>query len=144
MDHAEVVPDLAAPADLPGLIVTFATAFSDDAMIRWPMPEATPGMLQELFRVILVPYVEFGVLWKIGGCDGGAAWLPPGVGSAVLAWVFVRGAGDESRARPITVPFLIRVPDSNSRIGALAILSGEGQDTQFRRGKENGQTVLSN
>ena len=79
MDHAEVVPDLAGPADLPSLVVTFAAAFSDDAMIRWPMPEATPAMLQELFRVILAPYVEFGVLWKIGGCDGGAAWLPPGV-----------------------------------------------------------------
>ena len=48
-------------------------------MIRWPMPEATPAMLQELFRVILAPYVEFGVLWRIGGCDGGAAWMPPGV-----------------------------------------------------------------
>ena len=22
---------------------------------------------------------ESGVLWKIHGCDGGAAWLPPGV-----------------------------------------------------------------
>jgi hypothetical protein len=29
--------------------------------------------------VILAPYVEFGVLWKISGCDGGAAWLPPPV-----------------------------------------------------------------
>jgi GNAT superfamily N-acetyltransferase len=29
--------------------------------------------------VILAPYAESGVLWKIGGCDGGAAWLPPGV-----------------------------------------------------------------
>jgi GNAT superfamily N-acetyltransferase len=79
MDHAQAVPDLAGPADLPGLVVTFAAAFSDDAMIRWPMPEATPAMLQELWRVILAPYVESGVLWKIGGCDGGAAWLPPAV-----------------------------------------------------------------
>ena len=79
MDHAEVVPELAGPADLSSLVVTFAAAFSDDAMIRWPMPEATPAALRELFRVILAPYAEFGVLWKIGGCDGGAAWLPPGV-----------------------------------------------------------------
>jgi hypothetical protein len=43
------------------------------------MSEAVPAMLQELFRVILAPYVEFGVLWRIGGCDGGAAWLPPRV-----------------------------------------------------------------
>lgn len=48
-------------------------------MIRWPTPDATPAMLQELCRVILTPYREFGVLWKIHGCDGGAAWLPPGV-----------------------------------------------------------------
>jgi hypothetical protein len=79
MDDAEVVPELAVAADLPSLVVTCADAFSDDAMIRWPMPEATPAMLQELFRVILTPYVESGVLWKIGGCDGGAAWLPPDV-----------------------------------------------------------------
>jgi len=43
------------------------------------MPEATPAMVQELFRVILTPYVEFGVLWKIRGRDAGAAWLPPEV-----------------------------------------------------------------
>jgi GNAT superfamily N-acetyltransferase len=43
------------------------------------MPDATPAMLQELFRVILTPYVDVSVLWKIHGCDGGAAWLPPEV-----------------------------------------------------------------
>ena len=79
MDPAGVVPELAGPADLPGLALTFAAAFSDDPMIRWPMPEATPAMLQELFRAFLAPYVELGVLWKIGHCDGGAAWLPPEV-----------------------------------------------------------------
>jgi hypothetical protein len=79
MAHAEVVPELAVPADVPSLVVTCAAAFSDDAMIRWPMPEATPAMLRELFRVILEPYVEFGVLWKISGCDAVVAWLPPGV-----------------------------------------------------------------
>ena len=79
MDHAEAVPELAGPADLPRLTVTCAAAFSDDMMIRWPMPEASPAMLQELFRVILTPYVESGVLWKIGGGDGAAAWLPPEV-----------------------------------------------------------------
>jgi GNAT superfamily N-acetyltransferase len=79
MDDAEVVPDLAGPADLPSLVAAFAAAFREDVMIRWPMPEATPATLQELFRVILAPYVEFGVLWKIAGCDGGGAWRPPGV-----------------------------------------------------------------
>jgi GNAT superfamily N-acetyltransferase len=79
MDHAEVVPELAGPADLASLVVTFAAAFSDDAMIRWPMPDATPVQLRELFRLILEPYVDFGVLWKIDGCSGGAAWLTPEV-----------------------------------------------------------------
>ena len=71
--------DLAGPADLPGLVGTFAAAFSDDAMIRWPMPEAAPAALQELWHAILAPYVESGVLWKIDGCNGGAAWLPHAV-----------------------------------------------------------------
>jgi GNAT superfamily N-acetyltransferase len=79
MHDAGAAPEPAGSADLPGLVVTCAAAFSDDPMIRWPMPDATPAMLQELFRVILTPYLEFGVLWKIHGCDGGAAWLPPGV-----------------------------------------------------------------
>jgi GNAT superfamily N-acetyltransferase len=79
MGHAEVVLDLAEPADLPGLVVTFAEAFADDVMIRWPMPEATPAMFEELWRVILEPYAESGALWKTAGREGGAAWLPPQV-----------------------------------------------------------------
>jgi hypothetical protein len=35
MDSAQAVPDLAGPADLPGLVVTFAAAFSDDAGSLW-------------------------------------------------------------------------------------------------------------
>jgi GNAT superfamily N-acetyltransferase len=79
MDPEGGAPELAEPADLPGLVVTCAAAFSDDPMIRWPMPDATPAALRELFRVILTPYLELGVLWKIHGGDGGAAWLSPGV-----------------------------------------------------------------
>ena len=78
-DPVGVVPELASVGDVPALAVTFAAAMSEDAMIRWPMPDATPAMVQELFRVILTPYVEFGVLWKIRGRDAGAAWLPPEV-----------------------------------------------------------------
>lgn len=29
--------------------------------------------------MILTPYVELGVLWKVRGCDAGAVWLPPAV-----------------------------------------------------------------
>ena len=78
-DAGGAVPELASPGDVPALADTFAAAFSDDVMIRWPMPGATPATLQEFFRVILAPYAQSGVLWKIGGCDGGAAWLPPGL-----------------------------------------------------------------
>jgi hypothetical protein len=48
MDHAEAVPELAGPAGPPGLVATFAAAFNDDAMTRWPMPAATmpPGLSQ--------------------------------------------------------------------------------------------------
>jgi GNAT superfamily N-acetyltransferase len=77
MNQAGAVPELAGPTDLPGLAVTFAAAFSDDAMFRWSLPDATPVMLQDVFRAILAPYAEFGVLWQVGGSDAGAAWLPP-------------------------------------------------------------------
>jgi GNAT superfamily N-acetyltransferase len=79
IDPAGAIPELAGPGDVPALAAMCAAAFRDDAMIRWPMPSAPPEMLAELFAVILAPYAEFGVLWKIGGCDGGAAWLPPEV-----------------------------------------------------------------
>ena len=71
VDSGGVVPELASPGDVPALAVTVAAAFGDDAMIRWPMPGASAATLAELFRVILAPYAESGVLWKIGGCDGG-------------------------------------------------------------------------
>jgi len=79
MNDARAAPELAGPADLPSLVVTFADAFSNDATIPWPMPDATPETLRELFRVWLTHYVELGVLWRIHGCDGGATWLPPAV-----------------------------------------------------------------
>jgi hypothetical protein len=79
VDSGGVVPELASPGDVAALAVMFAAAFGDDAMIRWPMPGATPAALAGLFRVILVPCAESGVLWKIGGCHGGAGWLPPAV-----------------------------------------------------------------
>jgi ribosomal protein S18 acetylase RimI-like enzyme len=79
MNDAGAEPELAGPADLPGLVVTCAAAFSDDSMIRWPMPDATPATLRELFRMWLTAYAESGILWKIRGCDAGAAWLPPEV-----------------------------------------------------------------
>jgi hypothetical protein len=79
MSHAAVVPELAGLADLPSLVGTFAAAFSDDAMIRWPKPDASPAVLQEHFRVWLTPYAELGALWRIQSCDDGAAWLPPAV-----------------------------------------------------------------
>ncbi len=66
MDPAGGVPELATVGDVPALAGTFAAAFGDDAMIRWPMP-ATPATLQELFEVILTPYAELGVLLKIHG-----------------------------------------------------------------------------
>jgi GNAT superfamily N-acetyltransferase len=70
-------PELAETADLESLVDTLASAFADDVMIRWPMPDATREDDQALFRAIMAPYVELGVAWKIGDALGCAAWLPP-------------------------------------------------------------------
>ena len=77
MDPGRMVPEQASEAHVADLAVMFAAAFRDDAMIRWPMPDATPAMLAEFFGVLLTPYARSGVLWKIHGYDGAAAWLPP-------------------------------------------------------------------
>ena len=70
-------PQLAGPADIDALASTIGDAFVDDPMIRWPMPRATPADIRALFRIVMVVYVELGVVWKIGDCTGAAAWLPP-------------------------------------------------------------------
>ena len=85
MDPGRMLPEQASAAHVPGLAVTFAAAFRDDATIRWPMPGATPAVLAELFGVILTPYARSGVLWKIGGYDGAAAWLPPAMAGRFAA-----------------------------------------------------------
>jgi GNAT superfamily N-acetyltransferase len=85
-----VVPQLATDADLDPLVVTLASAFESDPMIRWPMPDATAEQLQALFRAILAPYIDLGVAWTVGGVTGdvvagGAAWLPPAEAERFIA-----------------------------------------------------------
>jgi hypothetical protein len=41
-------------ADIGSLAATLSSAFADDPMIRFPMPEATPQDLDALFRAIIV------------------------------------------------------------------------------------------
>ncbi len=76
-----IVPHVAraTPDDLEALVTTFATAFADDPMVRWPLPGAGPDDVAAYFRAILGPYVDRGVLWALDGNAGGAAWLPPEV-----------------------------------------------------------------
>jgi len=64
-------------ADIGSLAATLSSAFADDPMIRFPMPEATPQDLDALFRAIMVPYLALDVAWKVGDALGCAAWLPP-------------------------------------------------------------------
>jgi GNAT superfamily N-acetyltransferase len=71
------MPELATTADLDAVVATLASAFASDVMIRWPMPEATLDDDRALFRAIMAPYLELGVVWKVGDSLGCAAWLPP-------------------------------------------------------------------
>lgn len=71
------VPELAEPADVERLSATFAAAFAADAMVRRPMPGASLAQVRAYFRALLVPYVELGIVWKLRGHAGGAAWLSP-------------------------------------------------------------------
>jgi GNAT superfamily N-acetyltransferase len=71
------LPELATVADLESLVATLSSAFADDVMIRWPMPDATLDDDRALFHAIMAPYVELGVAWQIGDALGCAAWLPP-------------------------------------------------------------------
>lgn len=57
---------------------TYARAFVDDPMIRWPMtPSAGLSECTALFRILLESYLELGVVWQLGDCVATASWLPP-------------------------------------------------------------------
>lgn len=74
-------PSLATPDQRHPLARTFADAFIDDPMIRWPLAaDAGPREFVAMFEILLTPYIELGVMWHIQPGPSGAAaaaWLDP-------------------------------------------------------------------
>ena len=59
---------------------TFARAFLDDPMIRWPLPDSPdlPDRIRQVFASIYVGVADQGVIWEAGDADGFAVWIPAG------------------------------------------------------------------
>jgi GNAT superfamily N-acetyltransferase len=72
------VPTRATADQIPRLAHTYASAFIDDPMIRWPFPtDAGLDDYAAMFQTLLVQYIQIGVVWQVDDCAGAAAWLPP-------------------------------------------------------------------
>jgi GNAT superfamily N-acetyltransferase len=71
-------PRLASNADVAQLANTFAAAFVDDPMIRWPMPPTFDLEACERFFAVLVgDYIDLKVIWLLEDGLAAAAWLDP-------------------------------------------------------------------
>lgn len=70
----------ATPADVPTLGTTLASAFHDDPVLAWLVPDADRRQvrLPALFGAFADVYVPQGESYLVGDDAGGALWAPPG------------------------------------------------------------------
>ena len=71
----------ATPDRVTTLAPVLGRALVDEPMIRWPFrgnSEPDVERATALFALLLVPYIDAGVIWEDGHGRGCAAWIPPG------------------------------------------------------------------
>ena len=70
----------AGPDRIGALADTYARAFIDDPIVRWPLPD-TPDVhdrIRQVFASIYLGIADDGVIWEAGDADGFAVWIPAG------------------------------------------------------------------
>jgi ribosomal protein S18 acetylase RimI-like enzyme len=74
----EIVP--AGPDRIGTLAATYARAFIDDPIVRWPLPDVpdVQDRIREVFASIYLGIADDGVIWEAGDADGFAVWIPAG------------------------------------------------------------------
>ena len=62
------------------LASTYARAFLDDPIVRWPLPDVhdVPDRIRQVFASIYLGIADDGVIWEAGDADGFAVWIPAG------------------------------------------------------------------
>lgn len=62
------------------LASTYARAFLDDPIVRWPLPDApdVQERVRTVFASIYLGIADDGVIWEAGAADGFAVWIPAG------------------------------------------------------------------
>jgi GNAT superfamily N-acetyltransferase len=62
------------------LAATYARAFLDDPIVRWPLPDApdVQERIRQVFASIYLDIADDGMIWEAGDADGFAVWIPAG------------------------------------------------------------------
>jgi GNAT superfamily N-acetyltransferase len=74
----EITP--AGPDRIGALADTYARAFLDDPIVRWPLPDTLDvrDRIRQVFASIYLGIADDGVIWEAGDADGFAVWIPAG------------------------------------------------------------------
>lgn len=78
MRDVEILP--AGPDRIDRLAETYARAFLDDPIVRWPLPDApdVEDRIRQVFASIYLGIAGDGMIWEAGDADGFAVWIPAG------------------------------------------------------------------
>jgi ribosomal protein S18 acetylase RimI-like enzyme len=120
----------AGPDRVETLAATFARAFLDDPIVRWPLPDA-PDVADRVRRVFATIYGQLadeGVIWEAGDAAGFAVWIPAGAAeemfdgdTSVLSSLSALTADDAARYRVLWDWIEARVPDDVWYLDAIGV-----------------------
>ena len=70
----------AGPDRIGALADTYARAFLDDPIVRWPLPNLPDvrDRIRQVFASIYLGIADDGVIWEAGDAEGFAVWIPAG------------------------------------------------------------------
>jgi GNAT superfamily N-acetyltransferase len=112
------------------LASTYARAFLDDPIVRWPLPDVPDvrDRIQQVFASIYLGIADDGVIWEAGDADGFAVWIPAGAAddmfesdAAVQRSLAPLTADDGERYRVLWDWIEARVPDDVWYLDAVGV-----------------------
>jgi len=112
------------------LAATYARAFLDDPIVRWPLPDESDVQerIRQVFASIYLGIADDGMIWEAGDAAGFAVWIPVGAAeemfesdAAVQASLAPLTADDGERYRVLWDWIEERVPDDVWYLDAIGV-----------------------
>lgn len=99
-DAIDVPIRRAAPDRIDALATTYAGAFLDDPIVRWPLPDGPDvrDRIRQVFASIYLGIAADGMIWEAGDADGFAVWIPAGASEDM----FESDASAQASLEPLT------------------------------------------